>query len=406
MRMSGMVAISGLLTGLQLLSGQTLMAPPGTAVHLVNDDMAMLESQTSRKDLPCEVKPVDASLGFDLRFHAGYDVKIPLKELTGEENRLRMIFRVTPQAAPDRRMYFTQNFRVPHIDEDAGGDSTLSGTFDIGEGKYHIDFLMKDRDERVCTFFWDETAELSGRDKEIQLAIAANTPEAALTEQFKEDPPVQRTSAPLLNVKVLVNFGPQNQNSSALRPSDTLALVTMLRRITREPRIGKFSMAAFNIQSQKVIYRQSSSDRIDFPALGHAVDAIEPGLLDVHLLANKRSEVEFLTGFIKEELTGRDHPDALIFVGPKYTVTEGSPESELKSAETSTMDYPVFYLNFNTAPQNIPWRDSVGRAVRFFGGKEYAVTRPRDLWFSVTEIVNRIVESKARADRSGPRQVR
>jgi hypothetical protein len=400
-----MVVSLGLLSGLQLpLWGQTLLAPLGSAVHLVNDDMAMLESQTARKDLPCEVKPVNASLGFDLRFHAGYDVKIPLKELAGEENRLTMIFRVTPQAAPDRRVYFSHNFRVPHIDENAGGETTLSGSFDIGEGKYHIDFLMKDRDERVCTHFWDETAELSGRDKEIQLAIAGNTPEATSMEQFKEDPPVQRTSGPSLNVKVLVNFGPQNQNSSALRPSDTLALVTMLRRITREPRIGKFSIAAFNIQSQKVIYRQSSSDRIDFPALGRAVEAIEPGLLDVRLLANKRSEVEFLTGFIKEELTGRDRPDALIFVGPKYTVTEGSPENELKSAEA--MDYPVFYLNFNSSPQDIPWRDSVGRAVRFFGGKEYPVSRPRDLWFSVTEIVNRIVESKAGAASVRPRQVR
>jgi hypothetical protein len=290
---------------------------------------------------------------------------------------------------------------VPHIDENAGGETVLSGSFDIGEGKYHVDFLMKDRDERICAFFWDETADLSGRDKEIEMGILANTVDASTTEQFKDDPPVQRTSEPLLNVKVLMNFGPQNQNSSALRPSDTLALVTLLRRITREPRIGKFSVTAYNIQEQKVIYRQANSDRIDFPALGKAVDAIQPGLLDVRLLENKRSELEFLTTFIKEELTGRDHPDALIFVGPKYTVTEGSPEGELKTAETG---YPVFYLNFNRSPQDIPWRDSVGRAVRTFGGKEYTVAKPRDLWFAVTEIVDRIVESKAGAASNRPRQ--
>jgi hypothetical protein len=126
-------------------------------------------------------------------------------------------------------------------------------------------------------------------------------------------------------------------------------------------------------------------------------------LLDVRLLENKRSEVEFLTSFIKEELTGRDHPDALIFVGPKYTVTEGSPEEELKTAETG---YPVFYLNYNRSPQDMPWRDSVGRAVRTFGGREYSVSKPRDLWFAVTEIVTRIVESKAGAANNRPRQVR
>ena len=27
--------------------------------------------------------------------------------------------------------------------------------FDVGEGKYHIDWLMRDRSERVCSYNWD-----------------------------------------------------------------------------------------------------------------------------------------------------------------------------------------------------------------------------------------------------------
>jgi hypothetical protein len=371
---------------------QTLLTGVGSTVHLVNDDMAMLEAQIPRKDLPCEVKPADPSLGFDLRFHAGYDVTIPLKELVGSGNLLTMLFRVTPSADPDRRVYFTQNVRVPEIEENAGGESTLGGVFDIGEGKYHVDWIMRDRQNHVCAFFWDSTAELPSRDRDIELEIAANTVEATQTEQFLEDPPVKRDPGRLLNVKVMVNFAPQNQNSSAMRPIDTLALVTVMRRITREPRFGKFSVVAFNIQEQRVLYRQSSGDRIDFPALGKSIKGIEPGVLDLKLLANKRGEVEFLTDLIKTEMASSDRPDALIFAGPKYMVTEGSPEDELKSSET--VGYPVFYLNYNLFPQTTPWRDSIGRAIRVFGGKEYALNRPRDLWFAVTEMVGRIVELK------------
>jgi len=189
----------------------------------------------------------------------------------------------------------------------------------------------------------------------------------------------------------MVNFAPQNQNSSAMRPIDTLALVTMMRRITRDPRIGKFSLVAFNIQEQRVVYRQPSSDRIEFPALGEAIGKIEPGLVDLKLLANKRGEEEFLTDLIKTELSSADRPDALIFAGPKYMV-EGSPEDELKKAET--VDYPVFYMNYNLNPAAVPWRDSIGKAIRVFGGKEYTITRPRDLFFAVTEMVGRMVESK------------
>ena len=371
---------------------QTILTGVGSSVHLVNDDMAMLEAQIPRKDLPCEVKPTDPALGFDLRFHAGYDVNIPLKELAGNGNLLTMLFRVTPEADEDKRVYFTQNFRVPEIDENAGGESTLSGNFDVGEGKYHVDWIMRDRQNHVCAFFWDSKAELSSRDKDIVLEIAANNVEATQSEQFLEDPPVQRESGRLLNVKVMVNFAPNNQNSSAMRPIDTQALVTVMRRITREPRFGKFSVVAFNIQEQRVLYRQSSADRIDFPGLGKSIQSIEPGVLDLKLLANKRGEVEFLTDLIKTELASVDRPDALIFAGPKYMVTEGSPEDELKAAES--VDYPVFYLNYNLSPRETPWRDSIGRAIRVFGGKEYALTRPRDLWFAVTEMVGRIVDLK------------
>ncbi|MEO8099083.1 MAG: acetyltransferase [Acidobacteriota bacterium] len=391
----GVFALAVVSPAVSPVVAQIQLSGVGTSVHLVPDDMTILEAQIPRKDLPCEVKPADPVLGFDLRFHTGYDVTIPLKELAGNENLLSMLFRVTPEKDPDKPMYFTQHIRVPPIDENASGESTLGGIFDIGEGKYHVDWLMKDRAEHVCAFFWDSNAELAQRDKEIELAIAANTVEPSRAEQFLEDPPVQRNAANPLNVKVLVNFAPQNQNSSAMRPIDTLALVTVMRRITHEPRFGKFSVVAFNIQEQRVLYRQSSENRIDFPALGKAIADVQPGVINMKLLANKRGEVEFLTDLIKNEMSASDRPDALIFAGPKYMVAEGSPEDELKAA-TEGIDYPIFYLNYNLSPQTTPWRDSIGRAIRVFGGKEYAITRPRDLFFAVTEMVSRVVESRQR----------
>ena len=42
--------------------------------RIINTDMAVLEAQDVRKDLPCTVTPDKPVLGFDLRFHAGYDV--------------------------------------------------------------------------------------------------------------------------------------------------------------------------------------------------------------------------------------------------------------------------------------------------------------------------------------------
>lgn len=371
---------------------QTILPGVGRSVHIVNEDMAILESQIPRKDLPCEVKAVNPTLGFDLRFHAGYDILIPLKGLAGDGNVLKMLFRVAPAADPESPVYFQDSVNVPSIEENAGGQSVVGGSFDVGEGKYHVDFIVRDQQDRICAYFWDGTAELPSRDRDLKLAIAANTVEAAKANHFEADPPVQRGSPPLLSVKVLVNFAPQNQNSSVLQPEDTLALVTMMRRISQSPRVGKFSVVAFNIQEQRVLYRQMSADRIDFPEMGKAIEKVSPGLLDARLLANKRGEVEFLTDLVRTEMADSDQPDALIFAGPKYMVAAGSPEDELKSIEGA--GYPLFYLNYNLSPQTMSWRDSIGRVVRLFGGKEYTITRPRDLFFAVTEVMDRIVESK------------
>jgi hypothetical protein len=110
-------------------------------------------------------------------------------------------------------------------------------------------------------------------------------------------------------------------------------------------------------------------------------------------LAQKHGDTEFLTDLIKKEMVAEDHPDALIFAGPKVMLDEAVPQESLKPVAVD-VDYPVFYMNYNLNPQAAPWRDSISRAVRVFKGTEYTITRPRDLWFAVSEMVSRIVKSK------------
>ena len=368
-------------------------------LHIFNTDMAVLETQDVRKDLPCTVTPGKATLGFDLRFHMGYDVTVPLKELAGSENQLTILFRVTPQDkdkpkdANAQPTYFVQHYRVPSIEDDAKGDATLTGNIDLGEGNYHVDWLMRDRAERVCSFYWDTEAALAPKDREIELALAKNQVERSQSEQFVDEPPVARKPGDHpLSIKLLVNFAPQDANAATFQPLDTLALVSILRRISREPEFGKFSVVAFNMQEQRVLYRQNSADKIDFPALGDAINSVKLGRVDLKRLAQKHGDTEFLTDLIRKEMSGEDHPDALVFAGPKVMLEESVPQDTLKPL--ADVDYPVFYMNYTLNPQQTPWKDSISRAVHVFKGTEYTISRPRDLWFAVSEMVTRIVKSK------------
>jgi hypothetical protein len=382
----GILAVGG-------LQAQVLMqgSGPGDLVRIFNTDSAVLEAQEVRKDLPCTVTPIKPTLGFDLRFHAGYEVSIPLKDLAGSEDMLTTIFRVTSAAHKDDPVYFSQRLSVPAIEEDAKGNAYLQGAFDVGEGEYHVDFLMRDRSERVCSFYWDTEAELPAKDKQLELMVAPGAVEAADREPFKDEPPVDRPQTPgPLNVKVIVNFAPQNAHSATLQPLDTNALISILRSISREPRIQKFSMVAFNMQEQRVVYRQESTDQINFPALGEALNSLNLGTVDLKRLSQKHGGTEFLAGLLTEEISNKDHPDAVIFAGPKVMLDDTPPPESFN--HLADVDYPVFYMNYNLNPQANPWRDAIGNAVKHLKGYEYTISRPRDLWYAWTEIMSRIVK--------------
>jgi len=364
-------------------------------VRLFSSDAAVLEAQETRKDIPCTVTPVKPVLGFDLKFHAGYDVIVPLRELAGGDNQLTMVFRVTPENTKDgAATYFSQHFNVPTIDADAGGSASLAGTFDVGEGKYHVDWLMRDRAERVCSYSWDSEASLPSKDKQIALDIAPHKVLAADTEPFKQEPPVQRApQEEPLNVKVIVNFAPQDSMSATLQPIDTNALISILRSIAREPRIAKFSLVAFNMQEQRVIYRQDGASQIDFPAMGEALHSLNLGTVDLKRLGQKHGEADFLTNFISQEVKEpKETPDAVIIAGPKVITDGGIQQDALR--QMGEPKFPVFYMNYNLNPQANPWRDAIGTAVKALKGAEFTISRPRDLFYAWSEIIGRIVKYK------------
>jgi hypothetical protein len=367
---------------------------PGGEVRLFTSDSAVLESAENRKDLPCTVSPAKPTLGFDMKFHAGYDVLTPLKELAGSENQLTMVFRVTPEGHADSPVYFKQHYSVPAIDENAGGAASLQGTVELGEGKYHIDWLMRDRQERVCSFHWDAEASIPQKDRPMTVDIAPGAVQPLDSELFKEEGPVRREKAATpLNVKVMVNFAPQDSASSTLQPFDTVALVSILRSIARDPHVGSFSVVAYNMQEQRIIYRQEEAAQIDFPALGHALTSLNLGTVDLKRLSQKHGDSDFLSKLISAEVKDdKRTPDAVIFAGPKIMLDDGLSNETLK--QLGDVKFPVFYMNYNLNPQANPWRDAIGSAVKALKGVEFTIARPRDLFFSWADIVGRIVKSK------------
>jgi len=380
----------------QSAPAQMLLKPsqPGEALNLLPSDMAVLEAGQIRQDIPCTVTDHKAELGFDLRFHAGFDVTVPLRELAGNGEILTVIFRVYPRETPLRVAYFVQHFNVPAIEDDAKGDATLQGGIDLGEGSYHVDWLMRDRADHLCSSTWDLDADLPPKDKPMPLFITANQVTESIPQPFVNDVAASdsKPTDDNLTVKLLVNFAPQEAYSAALQRTDTDALVSILKTIQRDPRVAHVSLVAFNIDEGRIVYRQEMASRIDFQALGKALQTMKLGTINLQHLEQKHSDSDFLENLITSEVGAATHPDAVIFAGPKAMLSADVPQDSLR--RIGDIDCPVFYMNYALDPRAVPWKDSISHAIRTFKGTEYTISRPRDLWFSTSEMVNRIVRHK------------
>lgn len=366
---------------------------PAGVVPIYSSDLAILDAQEHRKDLPCEVHKIDASLGFDLALHAGYDVRVPLHELAGNGGLLAILVRVSAENREDEPAYFGQRFKVPPIEPDATGDARLQGMFALGEGKYHTDWLMRDSAGRVCSSHWDYVAAFEGKSGQAGLLIPPGVVRAQKSDIFQPESPVLRHHENgAIYAKLMLNFATRDNERAALQPADIQMLLSLLRTITREAHIGRLSVVAFNLDEQRVVYRQQTTTQIDFPALKRSLKSLKLGTVDVKGLKEKDGPTDFLTNLLVQEMGQADKPDVLIFAGPKDALGEQLSPGLLK--KIGPVSCPVFYVNYNSDPGGTPWRDLIGKAVRLFKGREYTVTTPHDLWRAYNEMMSKLLNTK------------
>ena len=386
-----------LALGLSLpCAAQTLMRSSlgGVQVHIIHSDMAVLGSGETRDDLPCQVVPLPPKLGFDLQFLAGYRVSIPLKALAGSGDNLRMLFRIMPLDGSDRYFYFVDRYDVPAIELGAEGQAELAGQYVLGPGRYRVEWLMRNRAEQVCAKSWEIETNTAENLDALAAARGAYTVAPRDPDLFSDEPPVLRSAtADLLHVKILVNFTPSDPRDLRLRQYDVRNIVSIIRAISREPNVGTFSVVAFNMQQERVIFEQESVSRIDFPGLGEAIESIKDGRIDFAQLQDEDSGTRFLTGVLQQHLGEQDpEPDAIIILGPKLLLDKKISIQRL--AEAGRSRSPIFYFIYDTTPSAYPWRDAISHVLRLYKGLEYTITLPKDLGKAMHSFLSRFAPKR------------
>ena len=363
-------------------------------VHIINSDMAVLRSGETRNDLPCQVVPLPPKLGFDLQFLAGYRVSIPLKALAGTGDNLRMLFRILSLDGSERYSYFVDRYDVPAIELDAEGQAALAGQYVLGPGRYRVEWLMRNRAERVCAKNWEIETNTAENLDALAATRGAFTVAPRDPDLFSDEPPVMRSATvDLLHVKILINFTPSDPRDLRLRQYDVRNIVSIVRAISREPNVGALSIVAFNMQQERVIFEQDNVSRIDFPGLGEAIESIKDGMIDAAQLQDKESGTRFLTGVLQQHLGKQEpEPDAIIILGPKLLLDKKVSVQRL--AEAGRTRSPIFYFIYDTTPSAYPWRDAISNILRLYRGLEYTITLPKDLGKAMHSFLSRFAPKR------------
>jgi hypothetical protein len=392
-----------LAAGLPVCSGygQALIPEfsPGGRVNLRQADLAVLERREARSDLKCTVSQIKPELDWDFNFHTGYQVELPLAALAGVGNQLTVLFRVIPEDRPGDPVYMSQKLRVPAVEMGSKGETKFTAPFALGEGKYHVDWLMRDLGERVCAASWDVETKLNSREAQLR-EWNPKTLVQPVGLLFAEQPPVIRgPESGLPRVTIIASFDPPDPSSAMLKDQDVVSQIAALRHIGRDPRIEVSSIIACSLEAQQIIFQQEDPNRINLQALGQALESLKFGMVDAKRLGSDQGPGQFAADLIREQLK-KEKPDALVILGRK---PNSGPRVSRQALESlGNPGTPVFYLSYNGGhmPGLSLAPDVISSIMKRLRGMEYQIYQPKDLFNAWSKVVSRIVQTGQRAQAS------
>ncbi len=378
--------LSTLIASLAVGHAQVLLS---SEAHLPPGNTEVLESRTERKDLPCQIEQEKPYLGFDLRFHTYYRVTVPNKMLDEAGGSLQVVVRVRPTNQAEA-VYLAQRIVVPNFPAETKGTGLFGGGFDLGRGKYHVDWMMRDNGGRVCSSHWELEANLGSRGRNVPLTLGDNAIAERLSTPFDDEPPSERIAAHGLRVKVLLNVSPAGGKESLLKPQYATDLVSMLRSLVREPDVSRLTLIAFNLRAQKIVYRQDDAESVDFAALGKAIQTPLAGTVNYRLLEDRHSESHFVTKLLIDQLGQQtSSQDAIIIVGPKVTLEKQASLELLREGGATAC--PIFYLNYNPNPFEEPFPDTIGSALKAYNAAtKYEIAHPHAFGTAMRDMLFRL----------------
>ena len=324
--------------------------------------------------LRCDPSPVRPVLNFGFRFQAGYLVRVPMDQYQGKGHTWVILQRVTPEGDPSHPVYLGDKFVLPEVPKTTMSLPVVGG-FLLGEGRYHVDWLMADETGRSAVRQWTLEAQRSHADRNVQLA----QPPGAVAEFSLRGSPKSRSAddAAPLRLTVLLDAAPMSPRRfhARLRPSDQIMLLGGLSSLLERVPTRSVRLVVFNLDQQRELYRKDAFRPEDLDSVGQVLNQTELGLVDYHVLQRPLGHLDFLAGVVNREVHEAETADVVLVMGPRPHFTDRIPPADLESSGAPRFLY-LQYQPFLHATSQLP--DTIRLAVKTMHGKTLVIRTPAD----------------------------
>jgi hypothetical protein len=320
-------------------------------------------------------------LSFSFRFQTGYVVRMPMKQYTGPGRHWNILMRVTPAGSgePLDLGSYTRFRNVPKTN--AQGE--FGGVYQVGEGRYAVDWMLADDQNRVCRKSWKVEAKLAANERGLKVGMAANTAGPLTFRRWSQqsDDDVH----PIGRLTVLLHAAPLYPRSLRFRTQDRLLLVSSLASLLEALPARSVKVVVFNLDQQKELFRQDDLTPDSFDQVAQSTSNLQLQVVDYRVLQNRRGHISLLADLMKQELEAAQPSDKVIFLGPTSRFYDKVPDASLDQHSTSSPQF--FYFQYKPYwGREADFPDSVAMAIRKVKGKTMLIHSPDEFARAIKEV--------------------
>ncbi len=311
------------------------------------------ESPPPAATLDCQFTPVRPSLDFSFRFQAGYMMRTPLSQF--EKGRgWAVLLKVKPETREP--IYLLQTFDLPDI-SGANSIGEVAGGFLAGEGKYQVQAIVRDDQNRQCRAQWDIEAKLDAAERKLDPSMPAGSV-AEIASPISGSP----AAAPKIGcLTILLHAAPLSPRLSKLQASDVLMLAGSLSTLLSQLPARSVRLVVFNLEQQSVLLRKDNFTSAGIEDVTKAINEIQLGLVDYKTLQNAGGPNELLTSLIRAELQASEPSDEVVFLGPERRTVKPLPKDDFGNAYPGAPRF--YYVQYWQPSERVPRRFGEGNTV-------------------------------------------